>query len=351
MVVVGRLSVVNSFVSTQTRTHATTTMKDNINPNAAASPSTSTSLSLFNGGKMNHIFEFEKGIERGPKLYIPEFSSEEAKLALENGKLYYKIDGSNGMIVIIKSSSEAATTSATSSVDGEQEKMEEKVEEATTQEEDNLIDYQLSPYKRYDSRGKEPPPQCIKLPTANNPDSYEGHSYYYEPMNVDCKAKGIRKINEVVHEILNDHKQHIVNVATTSTAGATASGDNKDGNCDDNALTRTSYYVSVEWIGTKFQKTPGVPHNVAIAIHSQQVCEEQIERTYDGVRSFLSGEGGGEGNPIIIEGLIVEYNGTYYKVRSDCFDRKCLFKTKRELGKPPIEYLIPKREQQQQQQN
>ena len=248
---------------------------------------------------MSHIFQFEE-VERGPKLYVPKAASDEAQEAMEHGRLFYKIDGSNGMILITRDGGNTG--------EGKEEKNEEHG--GNDQEEHRHV--QLTPYKRFDARGKPPPERCVPLPVANNPDAYPGHTLFYEPMPIDCDSKGQRKINKVVSQIVNDHKNHILDVAGEGCS-----------------------YLSVEWVGRKFNKTPGVPHDVAMAIHAEQVCNEDIERTYDGFRSFLLESD----SPI--EGLVVEFKGTFWKIRADCFDRKCPFKTAPESVRPPI-FLIPK---------
>lgn len=47
----------------------------------------------FNSGKMSHIFQIRDN------LYLPDFTNDEAKKALENGRFFYKIDGQNGAII------------------------------------------------------------------------------------------------------------------------------------------------------------------------------------------------------------------------------------------------------------
>ena len=273
---------------------------------------------------MSHIFQFEE-VERGPKLYVPKAASDEAEEAMEHGRLFYKIDGSNGMILITR--------------DGEitGEGKEEKNEEHGVTDQEEHCHVQLTPFKRFDAKGKPPPERCIPLPVANNPDAYPGHTLFYEPMPIDCDSKGQRKINKVASQILNDNKYHILNWAngtdgTNGTDGRLRGKDRSDGA---NGTNGSCSYLSVEWVGRKFNKTPGVPHDVAMAIHAEQICNEDIERTYEGFRSFLLESD----SPI--EGLVVEFKGTFWKIRADCFDRKCPFKTDPESVRPPI-FLIPK---------
>lgn len=214
---------------------------------------------------MLHIFSFDEETN----LYLPSFESEAAKEALEKGKLFYKIDGSNGLIQ--------------KGNDG------------------------LEAFQRLDTRGRPPPEVCVSLPAGSNMDSYKGHSYYYEPIQMDVNGKKARKRNQEMLKVVQDHADHIL----------------KFGEC-----------VSIEWVGKKFNKTPGVSHDVGIAIHAEQVCEEPVERTFEGMKSFLL-----ESDPPI-EGLIVEYEGLYWKIVGGGFDRKCGFKTSPQSARPPI-FLYP----------
>ena len=217
---------------------------------------------------MAHIFQFDDAT----RLYARETASEAAADALKNGRLFYKIDGSNGMVICHQS-------------------------------EDDSKGKQLMAYQRLDTRGKPIPQKCITLPEGLNAAAYEGHSYCYEPITADVEGKKLRKRNEAMLAVVQAHADQIL----------------LHGNA-----------VSIEWVGKKFNKTPGVPHDVAIAIHAEQVCEETIDRTYDGMRSFLL-----ENDPPI-EGFVVEWNGVWWKIRADCFDRKCKFKTQVDSVKRPV---------------
>ena len=221
----------------------------------------------FNGGKMMHVFEFDETT----RLYTTRAISSDALEALEKGRLFYKIDGSNGMIL--------------------------------KEEADENDGIELRAFQRLDTRGRPPPEHCVPLPNGLNTDSYEGHSYCYEPILADVAGKKARKRNEAMLALVQKHAAYL-----------SSFGD----------------VVSIEWVGKKFNKTPGVPHDVAIAIHEEQIFEEVIQRDYEGLRSFLL-----DRDPPI-EGIIIEFRGTYWKVRADCFDRKCSFKTNTGSAKPPI---------------
>jgi len=218
---------------------------------------------------MVHIFEFDDTT----KLYTSNSFSEAAHEALLNGRLYYKIDGSNGMLVRDRSGDE---------------------EESAT----------FLAYQRLDTRGKPIPENCVALPAGENAESYEGHSYCYEPILANVDGKKARKRNQAMLATVEHFSEHL-------------SGLHSD-------------FVSIEWVGKKFNKTPGVPADIAIAIHSEQTCDENVERTYDGMRSFLL-----EADPPI-EGLVLEHEGIFWKIRADCFDRKCKFKTHTATARPPV---------------
>jgi hypothetical protein len=236
----------------------------------------------FNGGKMIHIFSFDDETH----LYAPTFESAASKEALEKGNLFYKIDGSNGLVKKKKGN-------------------------------DGLV--LLEAFQRLDTKGRPSPEGCIPLPPGSNMDSYQGHSYYYEPITTNVDGKKARKRNEDMLKVVQDHAHHMFP---------------KVGN-EEEEESAASMFVSMEWVGYKFNKTPGVPHNVGIAIHSEQACKEVVERTFEGMKSFLL-----ESNPPI-EGLIVEYDGLYYKVRGDGFDKKCRFRTNPSSARPPIFLVSP----------
>jgi hypothetical protein len=226
-------------------------------------------IPIFNGGKMAHLFAFDETAH----LYTRKVASESA---LEKGRLYYKVDGSNGLVQ--------------SSPDGQD----------------------LEAFQRLDTRGRPPPENCRELPAGQNVDSYQGHSYYYEQIRPDVNGKNARKRNDAMLRVVQTHSDNFRSLFQSSGGK----------------------YVSIEWVGRKFNKTPGVNHDVAIAIHSEQVCDEAVNRNYDDIRSFLL-----ESDPPI-EGLILEHEGIYWKVRSDCFDKSCRFKTETASARPPV-FLAP----------
>lgn len=247
---------------------------------------------------MEHIFVFDPDT----RLYQPEgWTSPQAQAAVENGQFLYKVDGSNGIVVI-------------------RSKSEETVErfEAT-----DSSSWRFEPYQRLDTKGKAPPESslCIELPsTCQNLSIYEGHSYWYQPITIEgIEGKKARKRNQQMIDLVEKHQQHLL-----EQSGLWKTRDSED---------EKTRFVSIEWVGTKFNRTGGVPHDIALALHSEQQLSKEdtskVDRSYEGIRKFLL-----EADPPI-EGLIIRQDmGTpegvgctrYWKVRSDCFDRKCRFK-------------------------
>jgi hypothetical protein len=216
----------------------------------------------FNGGKMAHIFEFDK--DTG--LYAETIASAEAEAALQRGKVFYKIDGSNGMLIRGKNG-------------------------------------ELTTFQRLDTRGRPTPEVCVSLPQGPNADVYEGHSYCYKPISANVEGKKAKKMNQAMLDLVDKYKDHLLCYGE---------------------------FVSIEWVGAKFNKTPGVPHDIAIAIHVDQSCNEEFDHCYEGLRNLLLRA------DTPIEGLIFEFSGVYWKVRADCFDRNCPFKTNRPFTRSPI---------------
>lgn len=218
----------------------------------------------FNGGKMPHIFVFDR--DSKPPVYTDQFHSEEAAKALELGSFFVKIDGSNGMLHLVSN------------------------------------DQAVTCYQRRDTKGKPFPPGSIPLPDARNEATYEGHSYCYEPILRDVIGKKLQKRNAAILDLVERHREYLLSL-------------------------NAKEWISVEWIGRQFNRTPGVPEEVGLAIHAQQRVEVDFPRTYDGLRDYLG--------TTAIEGLIVEHEGYYWKVRSDCFDRPSPFRENRESVPPP----------------
>jgi len=230
---------------------------------------------VFNGGKMYHIFAFND--ETKPPRYDPAFTSPEAEQALLHGTLYYKIDGSNGMVQVMA---------------GEEEEPQFKI------------------FQRLDTKGKEPKETLTALPEGKNATAYAGHSYYYDEITLDVMGKKQIKRNRAMRELVQRHLSKFVG----------------------------SEWTSVEWVGTMFNKTPNAPHPIALAIHKEQIGEGDgiMERTFEGARKYLLEDC--KDQPI--EGFIIEHDGSFWKLRSDCFQMtdgaKDPFKANRESSRPPV---------------
>lgn len=239
---------------------------------------------------MQHIFAFNDETRRydeSGKLHSPD-----AEEALQHGMFYYKIDGSNGMVQVIRPAAD----------------------------DDEPIRFKA--FQRLDTRGKEPPtesinnePPLIPLPPGKNPTTYAGHSYYYSEISNNVAGKKLVKRNRAMLDLVTRHADHLV------------------------AMDRE--WISVEWVGAMFNKTPSVPHAIALAIHDDQrlvvgggemegvlqlpptttqptptpTPTTTITRSFDGMRKFLMDDCAD--HPI--EGLVLEHEGVYWKIRSDGF--------------------------------
>ena len=247
-----------------------------------------TTNAMFNGGKMNHVFEFNKETKRYEIDGTP--SSPEAEEALLYGKLYYKIDGSNGMIQVVLEDS---------------------------QDNDTANPQRFRIYQRLDTKGKEPTNSTalIPLPAGKNPSSYPGHSYYYDEITIaNIQGKKLLKRNKAMLDLVQRHAEELVSLGRE--------------------------FVSCEWVGQMFNKTPNVDYPIALALHEQQqvdtTTEKEIDRSYEGMRHFLLEQCSEEP----VEGFILEHKGIFYKIRADCFalseGEKVPFKVNRGKGRPPI---------------
>jgi hypothetical protein len=226
-------------------------------------------VAAFNGGKMMHIF---KADDTNPMAwaYFPEYCSDEAEQALKLGRLFYKIDGSNGMIMVDRN--------------GKDDK--------------NPV---LRAYERFDTRGKPFPENHVPIPDGLN----DKRTYCYIPIDVNVHGKKAKQRNQAMLDVVEANADRI--------------------------LQHGQDFVSIEWVGKKFNGTPNVPHDVAVAIHDEQVCEEPVERSFEGLRSFLLEE-----SDPPVEGLVVEWQGKWWKVISKGFDRNCRFKKEKQTARAPV---------------
>lgn len=175
---------------------------------------------------MQHIFEIEKGWdENNPRKgrYFNSFTSGLAQEALENSvHMYKKIDGSCGIVSYDVAADE------------------------------------LSLYQRIDTRGRDPSFALVPLPVGKNPVNYESseqaHSYFMEKIVVsEGDGKKAKKNKRALLDVLERNKDALVDLILSETSS------------DDDGSS--PLYLSVELVGTKFNKTPGVDAPVALALH------------------------------------------------------------------------------------
>lgn len=234
---------------------------------------------------MEHLFAFNDQTKKYETN--GSCSSLEAEQALLEGAMFYKIDGSNGMVQVIHDSS----------------------------------DFQANPpmiriYQRLDTRGSPPPSNnhLIPLPAGRNSPEYKGHSYYYDEITEHVAGKKLSKRNRAMLELVE--------------------------RCAEKLVLLGQEFISVEWVGQMFNKTPNVPHAVAMALHQDQKVSEKVNnnivRSYTGICKYLLEDCTDEP----VEGLILEHHGVFYKVRADCFllprGVKDPFRAKKDKARPPI---------------
>ena len=316
---------------------------------------------IFNGGKMEHIFEFTKFPGSKGMVYGPNFSSPAAQEALEKtSNVFWKIDGACGMLKLVADNDKVGGDC------------------------DGGTSFGLELYERQDTRGKDPTPDLIPIPNCHvdknsnesenininqengnsnlvckNSSAYgdskgRGHTYYMKKVQLeDSDGKKQRKVKSSLLQVLDDNRDDLIDAVR------------KYGSTDG--------YLSVELIGNKFQQTPGVYVDAAIAIHCEQrldvladpttpaagrmeegvdvSLDKDIEelkvgtqemknqvvalpRTFDGMKDFLLSRN--------VEGVVLEHNGTFWKIRSNLMDVDCLFEKDRSNAIPPTKFYTPK---------
>ncbi len=130
-------------------------------------------------------------------------------------------------------------------------------------------------YQRYDSKSGERPEGYIDLPDGKNEHRYTSqqrcHTYYYKPVELETG-----KLRGIYATLVDQAAVHL---------------------CDE-----PCGQYSVEVVGRKFQRTPGVDRAAALAFHADQCLElEPSVRSYGGIRSFLL-------NRVCIEGIVLEHS-------------------------------------------
>ncbi len=245
----------------------------------------------FNGGKIEQIFENDPETN----TYNGNFTNDDARDAFLYGKYFVKVDGSNGMLVRQSFLEGLQTLKYT-------------------------LKYRWVLFQRYDDKkGKlDPdnlPKNIISLPIGGNPSVYNNHRYYYKlmaPSNIPDESLRPKKKQKLINDSLYSEIEHSKHVLENMN----------------------QKFISVELIGKKFQKTPGVNVDCEIALHQQQTIDIPEEyRTFEGMKHFLLDE-------FLGEGLIVSHNGKYWKIRANCFDKNCNFE-KWKKGKDVDTTLAP----------
>ena len=184
-------------------------------------------------------------------LYVPKFNPG-AQEALEKGTLRIKVDGQCGAIV--------------------------------------KIDGKLMLATRYDDQkgkvhlGVGMKTGFVEMPEGKNPSTFQKHHYAFELWpRPPAEAKGKQlKLRLRLYDILD-----------------TIESDRLVGN-----------FTSVEYVGKKFQQTPG--YELDILLH-HELPIQTVERTWEAIKSFVCEKP--------IEGLVVEYQGKYWKIRQNCFTK------------------------------
>lgn len=205
--------------------------------------------------------------------YSDRYVVENADQILNNGRWFIKIDGSNGHLILNSDGS-----------------------------------YDI--YQRYDDRKNTIDPEnlpdgIVNLPSGSNSNCYtskeQKHNYYYKKMNrpSDDEKNKDAKMRRKLYAI--------VDLAQ------------KEGRIAANR-------ISVELCGKNFNRTPGVP-DVGIAVHSEQTFDCKSDNYYTYFCELFS--------ETCMEGVIVEHNGTYYKIRAEFFPNN-LWKKSRNSAQAPV---------------
>ena len=237
----------------------------------------------FYGGKMMHIFTTDKDDGDDSKNgYSKSFRSEGMLDVLNSGTWYVKIDGGNGLLIF--------------------------------NEESNRYDL----YRRYDNKSKPNenkktvPLGAIELPESKNMNIYESETLHHHYYQVYVPRK----------EILKTKDDKMFNSMYSQIDAAFANGRFNDSN------GVPMKFVSIEFVGPNFSRTPQVPETT-IAIHHEQIFQKPSEEFKNVIEAYDYFENLFENQ--VMEGIVVKSpDGTYYKVLSAHFKRlgKCVSKWK-----------------------
>jgi hypothetical protein len=206
-------------------------------------------------------------------LYVDEFFNDAAKDALHNGKYYVKVDGVNHMVL------------------------------------KNGTNIEL--YARYDDKKGKIDPQnlpygVMALCDGANPSEYKSlcqHHYYYKSCQ-DITGK-MGKIYATLYKKIYTYFK-----------------EKPDG------------HYSIEVVGKKFQKTPGITSDAEICVHNDQLLDIKFQ-SYDNAKKYLL-------NDVCIEGVVIEHNGLYWKIRSNCFHKDNPYEKILKSQQIPDNFITPK---------
>jgi hypothetical protein len=243
----------------------------------------------FFGGKMLHSFENSQGLFDGDDAqnYIP-LLKDEARDALVNGQWFYKIDGSNGLLVF----------------------------------NDESKTYDI--FRRYDDKKDKfkngIPDGYINLPPSRNMDTYDSesasHKYYQQfiPRPAETtKGKEAALWRTLYAQVDKAHIEGRLN----GSDGVPAK------------------YHSIELVGKNFAGTPGV-EGVGIALHSAQVMEKPSESPKTDLEWFEYFHQLFRPDGLCHEGIIISWNGLSWKIRAEWFRKDSAWKTRKNTANAPV---------------
>jgi len=154
-------------------------------------------------------------------------------------------------------------------------------------------------------------------------------------------AKKQRKIKEMILGVLQRNEEALIDLIMRNSEEKKEDENNNNGCC--------YRYLSVEIVGTKFNRTPGVNGDVAIAPHCQQrillavegesenekAVQLQLPRNFRQAKDFLVSPPPSSKSRGFAEGIVIERGGRYWKLVSKLLDPDCDFAKDRENAMPP----------------
>ena len=261
---------------------------------------------MFSGGKMYHLFR-----RNDEHLYTNEFDCEESKDALLYGTFYVKINGSNNML----------TKSPLNNQWYCYQRYDDKKGTLDDSDHSELEPCSGLPYTRTLQHSLNPDVYYgTKLSTDEPDEKSKKHHYYYvlreryTDLPEGKRPRNPCKLNKSLYRLIDQLS------------------DSLNERYDD-----TQEYMTVELVGKKFNRTIGIDTHVAIAIHKDQLFDIPYDsRTYESIRDMLLSE-------FVCEGFVVEHNGRYWKILSECFDKNCQFKQlrKSKTNDLPNQFIRP----------